>query len=51
MIHLCDGAAVPPTINVPMRNYPLPILNEPPMYVMGEKSGQRAMVPNAGELP
>jgi hypothetical protein len=41
-------AAVPPAMNVPVRNYPLPMINEPPMYVVGEKSGQRALPPNAG---
>lgn len=51
MIYSWDGVAIPPTMNVPVRNYPLPILNEPPMYVIGEKSGQRAMVPNTGESP
>ncbi|KAF8758894.1 hypothetical protein RHS01_02516 [Rhizoctonia solani] len=33
-----------------IRNYPLPIINEPPMYVVGEKSGQRVMAPNAVQL-
>ncbi|KAF8610052.1 hypothetical protein BDV93DRAFT_517246 [Ceratobasidium sp. AG-I] len=52
LVHYTKGPAKPvlPTMNVPVRNYPLPILNEPPMYVMGEKSGQRAMVPNAAQI-
>lgn len=40
--------AIPPAMNIPVRNYPLPVINEPPMYVVGDKSGQRAMPPNAG---
>ncbi|ELU44855.1 hypothetical protein AG1IA_01114 [Rhizoctonia solani AG-1 IA] len=48
--NLIIDTALPPTMNVPIRNYPLPIINEPPMYVVGEKSGQRVMAPNAVQL-
>ncbi|CAE6436485.1 unnamed protein product [Rhizoctonia solani] len=52
LVHYTKGPAkpLPPTMNVPIRNYPLPIINEPPMYVVGEKSGQRVMAPNAVQL-
>ncbi|CAE7167780.1 unnamed protein product [Rhizoctonia solani] len=53
LVHYTKGPAkpIPPAaMNVPVRNYPLPIINEPPMYVMGEKSGQRVMAPNAAQL-
>ncbi|KAJ1309725.1 hypothetical protein OPQ81_006490 [Rhizoctonia solani] len=52
LVHYTKGLAkpVPPTMNMPIRNYPLPIINEPPMYVIGEKSGQRVMAPNAAQL-
>ncbi|CAE6414093.1 unnamed protein product [Rhizoctonia solani] len=52
LVHYTKGPAkpVPPSINIPIRNYPLPIINEPPMYVMGEKSGQRVMAPNPAQL-
>ncbi|CAE6476798.1 unnamed protein product [Rhizoctonia solani] len=52
LVHYTKGPAkpVPPAMNVPIRNYPLPIINEAPMYVIGEKSGQRAMIPNAAQM-
>ncbi|CAE6414806.1 unnamed protein product [Rhizoctonia solani] len=52
LVHYTKGPAkpVPPTINIPIRNYPLPTINDPPIYVMGEKSGQRVMAPNAVHL-
>ncbi|QRW00038.1 SWI/SNF complex protein [Ceratobasidium sp. AG-Ba] len=52
LVHYTRGPAkpVPPTMNIPVRSYPLPIINEPPMYVIGEKSGQRVMPPNAAQL-
>lgn len=52
LVHYSRGHAkpVPPAMNIPVRNYPLPMINEPPMYVLGEKSGQRAMPPGAAQL-
>ncbi|KAG8707191.1 hypothetical protein FRC08_000658 [Ceratobasidium sp. 394] len=52
LVHYTKGPAkpVPPTMNIPIRSYPLPMINEPPMYVMGEKSGQRVLPPNTAQL-
>ena len=45
--HLARLAAIMPAMNQPARNYPLRPVNEPAIYVMGERQGQK-VYPNAG---
>lgn len=42
---------VPSLLNSPIRQYPLRQLTEPPVYVMGEKTGQKVYPPSAGPPP
>ncbi|KAH9850151.1 hypothetical protein C2E23DRAFT_326816 [Lenzites betulinus] len=57
LIHYSRGQATPiiPSLNQPVRNYPLRPVNEPAVYVMGEKQGQKVFpgpnVPGAGRVP
>ncbi|KAL1937831.1 hypothetical protein VTO73DRAFT_12851 [Trametes versicolor] len=43
LIHYSRGQATPimPSLNQPVRSYPLRAVNEPAVYVMGEKQGQK----------
>ncbi|KAI0365351.1 hypothetical protein BV20DRAFT_766440 [Pilatotrama ljubarskyi] len=49
LIHYSRGQASPimPSLNQPVRSYPLRSVNEPAVYVMGEKQGQK-VYPGAG---
>ncbi|KAI0671187.1 hypothetical protein C8Q78DRAFT_844071 [Trametes maxima] len=49
LIHYSRGQPAPimPSLNQPVRNYPLRPVNEPAVYVMGEKQGQKVF-PGAG---
>ncbi|KAI0629799.1 hypothetical protein C8Q77DRAFT_267537 [Trametes polyzona] len=49
LIHYSRGQAAPimPSLNQPTRNYPLRPVNEPAVYVIGEKQGQKVF-PGAG---
>ena len=51
---IANVPAIVPSIDMPTRNYPLRNLNEPPVYVMGERQGQK-VVPNpagmSGQVP
>ncbi|EMD39494.1 hypothetical protein CERSUDRAFT_111802 [Gelatoporia subvermispora B] len=49
LIHYSRGQAIPiiPAMNTPVRSYPLMPHDEPPVFVMGPKMGQKAY-PNAG---
>lgn len=38
-------------LNSPVRQYPLRQLTEPPVYVMGDKTGHKAYPPSAGPPP
>ncbi|KAI0775555.1 hypothetical protein BD413DRAFT_529374 [Trametes elegans] len=51
LIHYSRGQASPiiPSLNQPVRNYPLRPVNEPPMYVMGEKQGQKVYPGGGGQ--
>ena len=42
---------VPSLLNSPVRQYPLRQITEPPVYVMGDKAGQKAYPPSAGPPP
>lgn len=42
---------VPSLLNSPVRQYPLRQITEPPVYVMGDKAGQKAFPPSAGPPP
>jgi hypothetical protein len=49
-----DGLAINPTIaKEPCRVYPIPIVNEPRVFVLGERTGQRVYpsghMPSGGE--
>ncbi|KAI8986160.1 hypothetical protein BD414DRAFT_416450 [Trametes punicea] len=52
LIHYSRGQAAPimPSLNQPARNYPLRPVNEPAVYVLGEKQGQKVF-PGAGPGP
>ncbi|KAJ6581069.1 hypothetical protein B0H19DRAFT_1113509 [Mycena capillaripes] len=39
---------VPALMGQPVRSYPLRVFNEPSVYVMGEKAGQKVFPPNSG---
>jgi len=49
IIHYGRGPAMPiiPSLNQPIRAYPLRVINEPAVYVMGEKIGQKIYPNNA----
>ncbi|KAJ7173646.1 hypothetical protein C8R46DRAFT_1083506 [Mycena filopes] len=50
LVHYARGPVtqiLPALMNQPMRNYPLRIVNEPAVFVMGEKAGQKVF-PNTG---
>ncbi|PCH40530.1 hypothetical protein WOLCODRAFT_117404 [Wolfiporia cocos MD-104 SS10] len=53
LIHYGRGqaTAIPPSINQPVRAYPLRPFNEPGMYVMGEKAGQKVYPPGMDRAP
>ncbi|KAH7885073.1 hypothetical protein F5I97DRAFT_1937372 [Phlebopus sp. FC_14] len=54
LVHYTRGPAiqiVPSLLNSPVRQYPLRQLNDPPIFVMGEKAGQKAYPPGAGPPP
>lgn len=42
---------VPSLLNSPVRQYPLRQITEPPVYVMGDKAGQKVYPPSAGPPP
>ncbi|PFH46794.1 hypothetical protein AMATHDRAFT_153824, partial [Amanita thiersii Skay4041] len=50
LVHYTRGppAQIPPMANQPVRQYPLRVINEPSVYVMGEKAGQKVFTPGAG---
>ncbi|KZT69605.1 hypothetical protein DAEQUDRAFT_726590 [Daedalea quercina L-15889] len=52
LIHYSRGQPVPimPTLNQPVRNYPLRPINEPALFVVGEKMGQK-VYPNQHQAP
>ncbi|KAI0655423.1 hypothetical protein C8Q70DRAFT_923724 [Cubamyces menziesii] len=52
LIHYSRGQATPimPSLNQPARNYPLRQVNEPAVYVLGEKQGQKVFA-GAGPGP
>lgn len=45
---IANVPAIVPSIDMPTRNYPLRNLNEPPVYVMGERQGQKVLPNPAG---
>ncbi|KAL1718638.1 hypothetical protein EV715DRAFT_200636 [Schizophyllum commune] len=50
LIHYSRGPInnIPPAVaQVPVRNYPLRPVNEPPVFVMGDRAGQKAFPPGA----
>ncbi|KAI0823959.1 hypothetical protein BC628DRAFT_463741 [Trametes gibbosa] len=53
LIHYSRGQATPiiPSLNQPVRNYPLRPVNEPSVYVMGEKQGQKVFPGPSGSGP
>lgn len=42
---------IPSLLNSPVRQYPLRQITEPPVYVMGDKAGQKVYPPSAGPPP
>jgi hypothetical protein len=38
-------------MNQPVRSYPLPPVNQPAVYVLGEKAGQKVHPPGSGAQP
>ncbi|TFY79675.1 hypothetical protein EWM64_g4341 [Hericium alpestre] len=54
LVHYSRGASlpIPPNIiNQPVRPYPLRPVNEPAVFVMGDKMGQKIMVPPGPPVP
>ncbi|KAJ7272616.1 hypothetical protein B0H12DRAFT_1200111 [Mycena haematopus] len=54
LVHYSRGPLapiVPSLMNQPVRGYPLRIYNEPAVYVVGEKAGQKVYPPGAGPQP
>ncbi|KAJ7493312.1 hypothetical protein B0H11DRAFT_2005846 [Mycena galericulata] len=54
LVHYSRGPVapiVPALMNQPVRSYPLRIVNEAAVFVMGEKVGQKVYPPNAGPPP
>lgn len=54
LVHYTRGPAiqiVPSLLNVPIRQYPLRQINEPGVYVMGDKAGQKAFPPGTALPP
>ncbi|GBE85421.1 predicted protein [Sparassis crispa] len=53
LIHYLRGQNVPivPSLNQPARVYPLRPLNEPSIFVMGEKMGQKVFTGSGGSAP
>ncbi|CDO72233.1 hypothetical protein BN946_scf184970.g85 [Trametes cinnabarina] len=55
LIHYCRGPpTLIPSLDQPTRNYPLRPVNEPAVYVLGEKQGQKVFSgggPGAGRVP
>ncbi|KAK2459682.1 hypothetical protein APHAL10511_008327 [Amanita phalloides] len=49
LVHYTRGHAmqIPPLANQPVRSYPLPMINQPPVFVLGEKAGQKVFPPGA----
>ncbi|PPR00439.1 hypothetical protein CVT24_004500 [Panaeolus cyanescens] len=53
LVHYTRGPAThiqPQLMNQPVRTYPLRMVNEPAVYVVGEKAGQKAMPPGQGGI-
>jgi len=50
LVHYTRGppAPIPPLANQPARAYPLPMINQPPVFVLGEKVGQKVFPPGTG---
>jgi len=50
LVHYTRGPAVsiPPHANQAVRAYPVPMINQPPVFVLGEKVGQKVFPPGAG---
>ncbi|KAJ6485764.1 hypothetical protein C8R45DRAFT_997798 [Mycena sanguinolenta] len=54
LVHYSRGPLaqiVPSLMNQPVRSYPLRNYNEPAVYVVGEKAGQKVFPPGAGPQP
>ncbi|KAJ7623692.1 hypothetical protein FB45DRAFT_926484 [Roridomyces roridus] len=54
LVHYTRGPLaqiIPALMTQPVRSYPLRNINETPMYVLGEKAGQKAYPPGAGGGP
>jgi len=54
LVHYTRGPVIqtiPSLLNSPVRQYPLRQITEPPVYVMGDKAGQKVYPPSAGPPP
>ncbi|KAG8214832.1 NADP-dependent oxidoreductase domain-containing protein [Butyriboletus roseoflavus] len=54
LVHYTRGPmiqTVPSLMNSPVRQYPLRQINDPPVYVMGDKTGQKAYPPSSAPPP
>ncbi|KIJ61081.1 hypothetical protein HYDPIDRAFT_159917 [Hydnomerulius pinastri MD-312] len=54
LVHYTRGPSiqiVASLLNSPVRQYPLRQVNDPPVYVMGDKAGQKVYPPGAGAPP
>jgi len=52
LVHYTQGpqTQILPALNQPVRTYPLRVVNEPSVYVAGEKMGQKVYPPGAGAM-
>lgn len=53
LVHYSKGQAMPliPSMNQPVRSYPLPTPNQPAVYVLGDKAGQKVYPAGSGAQP
>ncbi|KAM6494099.1 hypothetical protein JOM56_010460 [Amanita muscaria] len=53
LVHYTRSQAIPipaSILNQAVRPYPLPMINQPPVFVLGEKAGQKAFPPGAAPM-
>ncbi|KAF8635976.1 hypothetical protein AX15_000140 [Amanita polypyramis BW_CC] len=53
LVHYTRGPSmhIPPQVaNQPIRSYPLPMINQPPVFVLGERTGQKVFQPGTAAM-
>jgi len=49
-MELTPRAEILPALNQPVRTYPLRVVNEPSVYISGDKMGQKVYPPGSGAM-